>query len=196
MSVHPLPTSPVGASAIADLADLRDRFGARVPATDAARGEAAVVVPRDAIVEVATYLRDARGYQLLRSVTAVDFLPAEPRYQVVYHLTALPPGVIAGDATPDPALPARLLRVKVPLAGDDAVLPSLVGVFPTANWHEREVYDLFGIEFAGHPDLRRILLPATFQGHPLRKDFPLQYEEVTFSHNQAEITRRKPQAGR
>ncbi len=166
-----------------------ERFGAEVLAHDEGGGgrEPTALVAREAIEAVARYLRDERGFQLLRSVTAVDFLTAEPRFQVVYHFTAIPAGVVAGDAAPRAEDPARLLCIKAPVPADDPVLPTLCAVYPTANWHEREVYDLFGIEFADHPDLRRILMPVDYEGFPLRKDHPLQYEEVAFSFNQDEV---------
>jgi NADH-quinone oxidoreductase subunit C len=190
------PPAEVTAASTADATAVRDRFGAHVLATGSDGGEPTLVVAREGVVDVVRYLRDERGYQLLRSVTAIDFLPARPRFQVVYHLTALPAHMVAGDAAPRPESPARLLRLKVPVAEADATVPTLTAVYPTANWHEREVFDLFGIVFTDHPDLRRILLPDDFEGHPLRKDHPLGYEEVAFSHNQDEIARRKPRAER
>lgn len=176
-----------------DLAALQARFAGQVlAAEEGGRDEPTALVAREAIGEIARWLRDERGFQLLRSVTAVDFLSAAPRFQVVYHLSALPAHVLAGDPGARAEEPTRRLRLKVALAAEDAVLPSIRAIYPTADWHEREVFDLFGIEFAGHPDLRRILLPADFEGFPLRKDHPLVYEEVAFSFNQDEIYRRKP----
>ncbi|HEB66144.1 MAG TPA: NADH-quinone oxidoreductase subunit C, partial [Chloroflexi bacterium] len=81
--------------------------------------------------------------------------------------------------------------LRVPLDGNDAVLPTLEGVYPNANWYERELWDMFGIHIEGHSDLRRILMPHDWVGHPLRKDYPLGYEEVQFSFNQEEIMVRK-----
>jgi NADH-quinone oxidoreductase subunit C len=184
----------VAAASAADLDALQDRFGEAVIAVDAASGEATALIDRKALLEVANFLRDQLGYQLLRSVTAVDLLPSRPRFQVVYHLAALPANVLAGDPEPSDDAPARLMRLKVPVTEDDAVVDSLTGVFPTANYHERETYDMFGVEFAGHPDLRRILMPGTYEGHPLRKDHPLQYEKIAFTHNEAEVGRSKPKA--
>ena len=103
--------------------------------------------------------------------------PEEPRFAVVYQLYSLSKNVFLG--------------LRVPLQGDSPELPTVEAVYPNANWHEREIYDMFGIIFRGHSDLRRILLPHDWQGHPLRKDHPLGYEEVQFSFNFDEIERRK-----
>jgi len=188
------PPPHVSRAATADLHALAERFGDLVLGQDDGAGsrEPTALVDRAVIVDVARFLKEERGYQLLRSVTAVDYLRVDPRFQVVYHFTAIPVDVLAGNATPRADEPARLLRVKVPVALADPVVPTLTGVYPTADWHERETFDMFGIEFAGHPDLRRILMPADYEGFPLRKDHPLQYEEVAFSFNQEEIYRQKP----
>jgi len=138
------------------------------PAVDCAT----IVVPRDHVVEACRALRDTPGlgFAFLSELTAVDYFPREPRYEVVYHLVRLGAGhpETAGGA------PAARVRLKVPVPGDDATVPTLSEAFPNANWPEREVYDLFGIVFTGHPDLRRILLPDDWEGHPLRKDYPVQ----------------------
>ena len=84
------------------------------------------------------------------------------------------------------------LEVRVPLDGDEPVMDSVIAVYPVANWHERELWDMFGIRFNNHPDMRRILMPEDWVGHPLRKDYPLDYEEVQFSFNFEEIEQRKP----
>src|SRR5688572_28805674 len=107
-----------------------------------------------------TLLRDDFGFDLLSDVSGVDWLPRDPRYDVNYHLAC---------ADSD-----RRLRVKVQLSDVEAPrVPSVVGVWPTADWHEREVYDFFGVVFDGHPDLKRILMPDEWIGHPLRKDYPV-----------------------
>jgi NADH-quinone oxidoreductase subunit C len=128
------------------------------PATD----RPTLVVARDRLLDVARVLRDDPGlrFLVLTEVTAVDYWPADPRFVVVYHLLA----------------PERrgLLRLKVKLASDDAHVATLCGVWPSANWLEREVYDLFGVVFEGHPDLRRLMMPEDWEGHPLRKDYPVQ----------------------
>lgn len=146
----------------------------------------ALYVDREHLVDVGFALRDlpALQFMFLADVTAVDFLPREPRYEIVYHLACL------GDAYahPDGPAPARRLRVKVRLAGDDPRVPSVAGVWPTAGWPEREVFDLFGIAFEGHPDLRRILMADDWEGHPLRKDYPVQIRKETSGWSPMQVT--------
>jgi NADH/F420H2 dehydrogenase subunit C len=129
--------------------------------SDAARGQAVVVVPRDALPDALGKLRDDAETRLeqLSDLTAVDYLGRTPRFEVVYELYSI-------------TLNHRL-RVKVPVPEDDPVVPTATGVWKSAIWAERETFDMFGIRFAGHPDLRRILMYPEFQGHPLRKDYPL-----------------------
>ncbi|RME46393.1 MAG: NADH-quinone oxidoreductase subunit C [Chloroflexi bacterium] len=158
---------------------LREQFPDAVIAVREMAGEQTVVVDRERIVEILRFLRDDEElqYNFLSDLTAVDFLGREPRFEVVYHLLSMPN--------------RRRVRLKV-LVEDGMSTPSVVSVFPGANFHEREVYDLFGIEFEGHPNLRRILLPEDWEGHPLRKDYPLGYEPVAFTHNQDRVYRNKP----
>ena len=119
-----------------------------------------VTVPPEQLVDVLSALRDALGFEMLTDVTCVDWLPREPRYDVIYHLLSMQDN-------------ARV-RVKVPLAdADELHVPSATGVFPGADWHEREVWDFFGVIFDGHPNLTRILMPDEWIGHPLRKDYPV-----------------------
>jgi NADH-quinone oxidoreductase subunit C len=113
----------------------------------------------------------ALQFSFLADVTAADFHPAAPRFEVVYHLACLGPSFAMNG---HPPAPPRRLRVKVRLTGDDARVPSVSGIWPTATWPEREVFDLFGIAFEDHPDLRRILMPDDWEGFPLRKDYPVQ----------------------
>lgn len=129
------------------------------------RDELTAVVPRERILSVLATARDA-GFGMLTDLTAVDRHPAQPRFEVVYLLTA--------------SEQRARVRVKVRVSAEDAVVPSSAGLWLAANWLEREVFDLFGIRFEGHPDLRRILLPDEWEGHPLRKDFPLVEEPVEF----------------
>ena len=123
-----------------------------------ARDEVTLLVGRDELVGTLVRLRDQPelSFGFLSSLTATDHPGKDPRFWVAYELRSVEH--------------AHRMRVKVGLRGDDPRLPSITGLFPTANWHEREVWDLFGLVFDGHPDLDRILLPDDWEGHPLRKD--------------------------
>ena len=123
-----------------------------------ARDEVIVVVGRDELVDALVRLRDQPdlSFGFLSSITATDHPGREPRFWVVYELRSVEH--------------VHRLRLKVGLPDDDPLVPSVTPLFPTSNWHEREVWDLFGIVFDGHPDLDRILLPDDWEGHPLRKD--------------------------
>jgi len=144
-------------------------------------------VPASSLVEIATFLRDDREFEFafLSWIAGVDWLPADPRFEVVYGLLSL--------------VHNTRLNLRVRVSEENPRVPSVVPVWPTADWHERETYDFYGIEFTGHPDLRRILLPEDWVGWPLRKDSPLGYEEVAFTHNTPgrrlpapDLTRLKP----
>jgi len=139
---------------------LQQRFGDRIRSTHDFRGDATATVDPAAIVAICDWLRSEPGLELdiLMDLTAVDYLQRRPRFEVVYHLYSLKH--------------RHRLRLKVPADGEAPEVPSLTGLWRGANWYEREVYDLFGIRFSGHPDLRRILLYPEFVGHPLRKDYP------------------------
>jgi NADH-quinone oxidoreductase subunit C len=144
-------------------------------------------VDREHIVDVCRVLREHPDLQfaLLLDVTAADYIPAEPRFEVVYHFACV------GDAfkTVDgPAAPARRLRVKVRLPGADARVPTISSVYPSAGWPEREVFDLFGIVFERHPDLRRILMPEDWEGFPMRRDSPVQIRKDTEAWQPIQIT--------
>jgi NADH-quinone oxidoreductase subunit C len=143
---------------------VRERFPQALIEEVAFRGETTLVLAPGAIAEVCLALRDAPGlhFNYLADVTAVDWPEREPRFDVVYHLLSLETRAI--------------VRLKVRVGEpdeDEPQVPSVTAVWPTANWYEREIYDLFGIAFTGHPDLRRILMPTDWVGHPLRKDYPL-----------------------
>lgn len=145
------------------------------------RGEAHIFVKPAQIVDVITAVRDVHGFELLSAQTAVDYWPQqEPRFHVIYQLTSVSKNLS--------------LQLRVPLAATSPVVPTVTGVFSSANWRERELWDMFGIRPEGHPDLRRILMPADWEGHPLRKDYPLGYEEPQFTFNFEEIDLRKPYA--
>ena len=139
---------------------LRERFPQDVLAVDDDRGEASATIRPESLVEVARFVRDdpALRFDLLLDVTCVDYIGQEPRFEMVYQLRSLPQ--------------KQCLRLKTRVAQDNAVVPSVVPVWVGANWHERETYDMYGIRFTGHPDLRRIYLYEQFEGHPLRKDYP------------------------
>jgi NADH-quinone oxidoreductase subunit C len=116
---------------------------------------------------------------MLVEQTAVDYWPqSSPRFHVVYRLRSLKNNLIIG--------------LRVPLEGELPELPTIEGVYRNANWFEREIWDMFGIKITGHSDMRRILMPHDWIGHPLRKDYPLGYEEVQFTFNYDEIDQRKP----
>ncbi|MGH2954307.1 MAG: NADH-quinone oxidoreductase subunit C [Solirubrobacterales bacterium] len=139
-------------------------------------GQACLIVDPARVLGVLGWLRDTPGqeYRFLASVHGADYLPAEPRFGVVYELLNR----------------ERVERLRVRASLDDPggdelpELDSCVELFPTADFHEREVYDFFGIRFRGHPDLRRILMPETYVGWPLRRDFPVGGEPVVFTHNE------------
>ncbi|MEQ1760429.1 MAG: NADH-quinone oxidoreductase subunit C [Vicinamibacterales bacterium] len=140
-----------------------------------------IYVPAARLIDVCQALRDAPAlrYNVLIELTAADYLPRLPRFEVVYHLLSI-------------AHRARL-RVKVRVA-DGELLPTAQGVWPAAGWPEREVYDMFGIIFAGHPDLRRILTPDDWEGHPARKDYPVQIKKAVQTYEPLEVTQEEFQA--
>ncbi len=132
--------------------------------------ETTIIVPRNLLRDVAEHCRaDAKmQFNLLTDATCVDRFPIEPRFELNYHLVSIPR--------------RNRVRLQVRLNSQDPVVDSLVPVWPGANWLEREIFDLFGIRFTGHPDLRRILLPEDWEGYPLRKDFPVEgYRDVPTS---------------
>jgi NADH-quinone oxidoreductase subunit C len=122
-------------------------------------GELTLKIAREHI-RVAAALVQKAGYNFLEDVTCVDYYPAEPRFQVIYHIVSH-------------KLKARI-RLAVPIESIDPEVDSITPVWPSADFYEREVFDLFGIRFAGHPNLRRIMMPDEWQGHPLRKDYPVE----------------------
>ncbi len=123
------------------------------------RNELTITIARESIVSAAQVVQQA-GYNFLEDVTAVDWYPSEPRMQIVYHILSL-------------GLKQRV-RLVVRLNGDDLALQSITSVWPSANFYEREIFDLFGVHFAGHPKLTRIMMPLDWEGHPLRKDYPVE----------------------
>ncbi len=157
--------------AITDIEQLKDRpeivalLNWNADAVDGAkfdRNELTIWIKRDFINDAALFLRDnpELKYNFLADVTCVDWYPSEPRFEVVYHMLSIP-------------RKARV-RVKVKLNSDDTKVKSMVNVWPSCNFFEREVFDLFGITFEGHPYLKRIMMPDDWKGHPLRKDYPVE----------------------
>lgn len=132
-------------------------------------GEVTIIVPREFIVDVCWVLKTKYGFDMLADLCGVDRGPEDdPRFEVNYHLFS--------------TIHYKRLRLKVLLTEDEPNVDTVVTVWKTANWHERETYDLFGIIFENHPDLRRILLPSDFDGHALRKDYPLRgYEPYSLT---------------
>jgi NADH-quinone oxidoreductase subunit C len=143
------------------------------------RGQTQLVLNRDFLHSAVQAIRDEFGFEMLPFITAVDYWPeGNPRFMVVYQFTSFQHN--------------QQLRLRVPVGEENLSLPTITDIYPSANWHERETFDMFGIKFEGHPDLRRILMPFDWVGHPLRKDYPLGYEEVQFSFNYDGIQKRKP----
>jgi NADH-quinone oxidoreductase subunit C len=142
-------------------ARLADRLRERFADVAVAREEVTVVAGRDRLLGDLAWLRSepGLGFDWLASLTVTDWPGREPRFWVAYELFSMEH--------------RHALRVKVGLPEDDPHVPSVTGPFPSANWHEREMFDLYGVIFDGHPDLRRILLPEGWDGHPLRKDEPI-----------------------
>jgi NADH-quinone oxidoreductase subunit C len=123
------------------------------------RGQLSVWVPAERNVEACRFLKQEQSYQRLSFITAVDWYPVEPRFEVVYNLHSFERN--------------HWLRVKCRVGGESLEIDSVTEVWEGANWYEREVFDLFGIRFRHHPNLRRLLMPENWEGHPLRKDYPL-----------------------
>ncbi len=135
--------------------------GSWVSESKDALGEVTITVPAASISQVCVYLKESHGFDMLADLCGADRGPEEdPRFEVNYHLLSTTKHI--------------RLRLKVLLSEESASVASVTSVWKTANWHERETYDLVGIKFEGHPDLRRILLPSDFDGHALRKDYPLR----------------------
>lgn len=164
-TINPLATKTV------DL--VRAKFGEAVLEVIEHRGETTIVLPPDKLPAVAKFLRDhaALRYNFMADLTAVDWLEREPRYDVVYHLMSTETRAVLR------------LKTRVGQPGEEhPAVPTVSTLWPTANWYEREVYDLFGITFTGHPDLRRIVMPEDWTSYPLRKDYPLTGVELPEPH--------------
>ncbi len=154
--------------------ELRGTDADCVLATGIFRGKASIDIAPGSVVEVLEALR-AQGYDFLVSVHGLDYYPHEPRLGVQYELLNMR------------ALDRLTVRLRVSI--EDARVPSVAPGWPTADHQEREVYDMFGVVFDGHPDLRRILMPEDYEGHPQRRDFPIGGEPVLFTHNETTTPR-------
>jgi NADH-quinone oxidoreductase subunit C len=161
--------------------ELNDTSAGSVLGTYHEHGQGCLIVDPERILDVLGWLRDTPGqeYRFMSSLHGVDYLPAEPRFGVVYELLNMPR--------------VERLRVRAAMADPGGeLLPELdtcVSLFPTAEFHEREVYDFFGIVFRGHPDMRRILMPEEYVGWPQRRDFPIGGEPVIFTRDEPEMPR-------
>ena len=158
-----MASQPLDAAAI--VAELQTRVPGAAFEAGSSRDMATVYAPADRLVDTCLALRDtpALGFNVLVEVTAADYLPRDPRFEVVYHLLSVPN--------------RQRLRLKVRVSGDGSV-PTVQGVWRGAGWPEREVWDMFGIVIDGHDDLRRLLMPEDWEGHPARKDYPVQIKKA------------------
>jgi NADH-quinone oxidoreductase subunit C len=178
----PPPLNPAAA--------LKEQFGEAVLYDKVFREEITVVITPAKVADVMLHLRNTPGlvYNFLSDISAVDYYPHVPsderpeRFGVSYHIYSM--------------LYNRRLRIKVFAAEENPVVPTIIGVFPAANWLEREIMDMMGVTFEGHPDKRRLLMPEDWSGHPHRRDYPMGKETVQFSFNVEEIMKHKPSAGK
>ena len=154
--------------------EVREAHDGAVLDTSFFRDRAALLVEPASVPDVLEHLRE-KGYRFLASVHGVDYFPEEPRLGVQYELLDMS----AVDR----------IAVKTRVSTEDPHLPSVTPAWPTANHQEREIYDMFGVIFEGHPDLRRILMPEDYEGHPQRRDFPVGGEPVHFTYNEYETPR-------
>jgi len=160
------------------VAALAERFGAQVSEF---RDQVSVLLAPEHVAAACQLLRDEFAFDSLVGQTAVDYWPEEqPRFHLVYLLYSFEH--------------YQRLSLRLPVNAGVLTIPTIEKVYPNANWYEREIWDMFGVRFEGHSDMRRILMPYDWVGHPLRKDYPLGYEEVQFSFNYDEIDQRKPYA--
>jgi len=152
---------------------LEEKFGDTLKNKTLFRGETSFTVDREKIVEVCRFCRESLDFDYLVDLTGTDHFEVDPRFEVVYELYGMPHG--------------NHLRLKTFAPEDDPLVPTVCDIWPTADWHEREAYDMVGVRFDGHPDLRRILMWEGYPYFPLRKDFPLEgldsdVEQVAFTH--------------
>jgi NADH-quinone oxidoreductase subunit C len=164
------------------VAKLQRELGESVLGFEEFRGQTSVTLDSEAIVNACQMLRDDPDldFNFLAALTAVDYWPSEPRFKIVYQLYSL--------------ANKEFIGLRVPLSNESPEISTIESIYPNANWHEREVFDMFGVTFTDHSDQRRIIMPYDWEGHPLRKDYPLGYEEIQFTFNFDEIDKRKPYA--
>ncbi len=164
------------------VAKLQQELGENVLGVEEFRGQTSVTLDREAIVNACQMLRDdpELDFNFLAALTAVDYWPSEPRFKIVYQLYSL--------------ANKEFIGLRAQLSNESPEISTIENIYPNANWHEREVFDMFGVTFKDHSDQRRIIMPYDWEGHPLRKDYPLGYEEVQFTFNFDEIDKRKPYA--
>jgi NADH-quinone oxidoreductase subunit C len=144
------------------------------------RDEVTLMTTREKVLELLAYLKNEQQFNMLTDETCTDYFPKDPRFGIIYQLYSFKRNI--------------RVRVKLILPEGDPRVPSACSVYINANWLEREIYDLFGIQFENHPDMRRILLPNDYVGHPLRKEIPVTVEENAFSFNRERIAADKPRA--
>ena len=159
------------------LAELQKHFGEKIEEIAMPHGQAAAIVKREDLNDVLLFLRDDNKtlFDLFVDLTAVDYIAHQPRFEVVIHLVSIPF--------------LHRIRLKVRLDEDDPVMSSITPIYPSANWFERECYDLYGIRFEDHPNLTRILLYDGFVGHPLRKDYPIDRRQPRVELRKPEVRR-------
>ena len=148
-------------------AALASRFADAITGGHDERKELALFIAPEAIVDVCRFLKDEQQFNRLSGLTGVDWWPAEPRFEVVYLLHSIPK--------------KERVRLKCRVA-EGAEIDSVTSVWRSANWYERETFDMFGVRFRNHPDLRRILMPADWEGHPLRKDYPVHGHKYSYQN--------------
>jgi NADH-quinone oxidoreductase subunit C len=143
------------------LKELEQQLSGKIKATSSDFGDDTLIIDRESLLEVVRFLKQKPyEYSMLLDLTCVDYLGREPRFEMVYHLLSLSA--------------KHRLRIKVPLSEKNLSIETLTSIWKNANWLEREVYDMFGVRFYGHPDLRRLFMYDGFEGYPLRKDYPLR----------------------
>ena len=153
---------------IAVAVEVETRFPDAITGGHAERREPTLFITPSSIVEVCRFLKGEARFIRLSSITAVDWLPAEPRFEVVYNLHSLERN--------------ERIRLKCWVSETECEIDSLTGVWRAANWYEREIFDMFGIRFRNHPDMSRILMPVDWEGHPLRKDYPVHGHKYSYQN--------------